>query len=493
MHFRLVVVAILLGWSQAVFAEKVGREHHIPLFMPADDPKERQGFLRIINHSNKGGVAHIYGVDDSGSQRGPARLRLEALETIHVNSADVEDGNATKGLTSGLGNGTGNWRLMLYSDEIDIEPLAYIRTLFDGFLTSMHDVASEAAMHHRVPVFNPGRNTNQESWLRIVNLGNAQANVTISGRDDAGEEGSADVTATIGAQGAYSATAKELEDAGLGTGTGKWSLTVSANQPVQVMSLMNTPSGHLSNLSGAKREYRGAVGLWQVSFADGEGGEGYVILLPDSRLYAWLPEADVTRIARGTYNSDAATITGKGVVYESGKIGLEGFAVEGGSDNVTLSAMYRDGDWIRGDYTVAGQPARKFHGWAFAGFERGGSVAQLQGTWGPLGDNPGLPAVFTTNVAGAFDDQITINVGGALGELTCEFAATLAGLNPAFIAFEGMPVINCGLISFDAGQVEMIMSVMDTPDKPGMGTRAIVFAILPNDEQIGLGAVYEKR
>ena len=74
------------------------------------------------------------------------------------------------------------------------------------------------------------------------------------------------------------------------TGAGKWSLMVRSDQPVQVMSLMDTPSGHLANLSAGRQEYRGAAGLYQVSFDDGMGGDGIIVLLSDSRLYAWLPE-----------------------------------------------------------------------------------------------------------------------------------------------------------------------------------------------------------
>ena len=36
---------------------------------------------------------------------------------------------------------------------------------------------------------------------------------------------------------------------GFGDGAGKWRLTVSADQPLHVMSLMQSPTGHLTNLS----------------------------------------------------------------------------------------------------------------------------------------------------------------------------------------------------------------------------------------------------
>ena len=53
-------------------------------------------------------------------------------------------------------------------------------------------------------------------------------------------------------------TASELESGesphtqltgGLGDGTGKWRLSVSADRPIQVMSLLQLPTGHLTNLS----------------------------------------------------------------------------------------------------------------------------------------------------------------------------------------------------------------------------------------------------
>ena len=34
-----------------------------------------------------------------------------------------------------------------------------------------------------------------------------------------------------------------------GTGKGKWRLSVSADRPIQVMSLLELPTGHLTNLS----------------------------------------------------------------------------------------------------------------------------------------------------------------------------------------------------------------------------------------------------
>ena len=507
MHLRLLAIAVLLGWSTAGFSASEGREHIVPLFVPADAMAtgaagQQQGFLRIINHSNRAGMVQIYGIDDSGMTMGPAMLSIGAMETKHVNSDDVEMGSESKGLSNGLGDGQGNWRLMLSSDELDIEPLAYVRTKGDGLLISVHDIASAAGMMHRVPIFNPGANTNQRSSLRVINLGDAEANIMIAGVDDMGAAGEGSVSDTVPANGAKSVSAADIEAMGLGAGTGKWSLMVSSDQPIQVMSLMDTPSGHLANLSAAKREYRGAAGLWQVSFpSDMDGGDpvtgGLIILLPDSRLYAWLPEMGQTRIARGTYSSEGGMVSGQGVVYESGKQDLDGVTPVGGADEVSLTAEFRSGDWIRGEYTVAGEDARAFHGWAFTGFERGGSGAEIMGTWSPMGDDPDLPVTLAVGADGMFEGSLTVDAG-AIGEIDCGFSAMLVPVNPAFNAYHANPAISClgGALILggeeNPDEVEMFMSVMDAPDMPGRGDRAIVFAILPREaNEIGLGAVYE--
>ena len=398
MTFRLFSIAILLACCQSVLAAQGGREHVIPLFMGSDDELDRQGFMRVINHSAQSGTVEILGYDDAGTEYGPIELTLEARETQHFNSDNLEDGDASKGLEMGLGNGTGFWRLVLSSSTLDIEPLAYFRNKNSGFLASIHDLTSEVAMGHRVAIFNP-TNPNQVSQLRVINLGAAAADVTITGLDDAGEPGAGSVSLAVPANGAILKSAAELEDEGLGDGAGKWSLNVASDQPIQVMSLMDVPGGYLSNLSGAKREYRGAAGLWRVTFDDGMGGDGLIMLLSDSRLYAWLPEtADSVRIARGIYNSDSQMVDASGVVYESGKFLFEGFPPNieliGGSDSVTLTAQYRSADWIKGEYIVAGESARAFHGWAFTGFERGASTAEIVGHWSPLNEDSDVPAEF---------------------------------------------------------------------------------------------------
>lgn len=221
--------------------------HAVPMFPPnmASGP---QGFVRVINHADSAGEVGIAAYDDDGKAYDLLTLPIEANQTRHFNSKDLEEGNDGKGL-AGIGSGVGDWRLELTSD-LDIEVLAYVRTP-DGFLTAMHDIAPAAENRHRVAVFNPGTNKNQLSWLRLVNPGSDTATVDITGIDDRGEYSDYLVQVDLPSGGSRSLDAAELEELGLGDGRGKWQLVVESEQPVIAMSLLATPTGHLTNLSTA--------------------------------------------------------------------------------------------------------------------------------------------------------------------------------------------------------------------------------------------------
>ena len=230
--------------------------HALPLVTPASSIA-RQGFVRIINHSDRSGAVSITAIDDSGRRFGPVSLSLDAKEAVHFNSRDLESGNASKGLSGGVGDGTGNWRLEM-TTALELESLAYIRTS-DGFVTNMHETAAEiteGSNRYYVPFFNPGRNQNQVSRLRLINPGAGSASIEITGVDDQGRTPSGGaVRLTLGAGMARMVTASQLESGGsglsggLGAGAGKRRLTVSADRPIQVMSLLELPTGHLTNLS----------------------------------------------------------------------------------------------------------------------------------------------------------------------------------------------------------------------------------------------------
>ena len=140
--------------------------------------------MRVINHSSQPGEITIHATDDGGRRFEAVTLSIDANETVHFDSGDLEHGNAARGLSGGTGSGQGDWRLE-FSTDLDIEVLSYIRTA-DGFLTAMHDVAPTDGYVRRIAIFNPASNRGQVSILRLVNPGTETARVTIRGMDDRG-------------------------------------------------------------------------------------------------------------------------------------------------------------------------------------------------------------------------------------------------------------------------------------------------------------------
>ena len=251
--------------SASVTATPVGEDNEavsrtLPLVLSASyfEQRGQRGFVRIINRSDASGEVRIHAIDDAGERFGPVTLSLDAWQARHFNSADLEEGNPAKGLSGGVGNnGSGHWRLVL-DTALDIEALAYIRTS-DGFVTSMHEVAAqegEGTMRYRVPFFNPGSNDRQRSRLRLVNPGESDADIVLSARDDRGAPSESEVRLTLPAGEARTLSAQALEAGGsefagrFGDGAGKWRVWVTAERAVQVMSLLESPTGNLTNLSG---------------------------------------------------------------------------------------------------------------------------------------------------------------------------------------------------------------------------------------------------
>ncbi len=224
--------------------------HRLPLFPAAGG--SRQGFARVVNRSCASGTVSIEAVDDGGDRFGPLELALRPRRAAHFNAADLEAGSAARGW-GGVGGGRGDWRLELAS-ELDLTVLGYARTA-DGFVAGVHDLAPVAEDgSHRVVFFNPGSNARQASRLRLINDSGRAAQVSIAGIDDRGN-GSGTVTLSVPAGAALALGSAELEAGSerlagrLGDGAGKWRLRVRSDEPISVMSLLETPSGHLANVS----------------------------------------------------------------------------------------------------------------------------------------------------------------------------------------------------------------------------------------------------
>ncbi len=234
--------------------QPVARRYSVPFLLSASDGR-RQGLVRIVNRSNLAGRIELLAVDDAGLRHGPYALALGAQEAVHLDANALESGNPDLGIMTGTGIGQGDWRLEL-TTSLDIAALAYVRTA-DNFLTGVHQTAAilDDGRYH-VPFFNPASNRRQRSLLRLVNPGAADAEITIAGIDDRGKPPpGTEVRLTLPAGEARVIRARDLESGGaalrgsFGSGSGKWRLFLTSTAPVAVLSLLDSPTGKLSNLS----------------------------------------------------------------------------------------------------------------------------------------------------------------------------------------------------------------------------------------------------
>ena len=267
---------------------------------------ERHGFVRLTNREVVAAEVTVRSFDDQGTAYPDETISVPTGDTLHFNSVDLELGNAAKGL-AGIGTGVGDWRLVFETDA-RLDVMAYARTA-DGFLSSLHDTVPGGGGRWRIPIFNPASNINQVSILRLVNPGNELVSVVISGTDDAGRIGDDSLEVQIQPNAARTLTAVDME-AAFGDGTGKWRLDLRADQPLVVMSLLRSPTGHLTNISTETRRRRPvprednrlietvgsgpvyAAVVDAVGFGDGEHGRTIV------DIYAEITErATLTQIA----------------------------------------------------------------------------------------------------------------------------------------------------------------------------------------------------
>ena len=226
--------------------------YHVPLVLRATG--QSHGFVRISSLAAAQGQIRIVAIDDEGVSRGPVTLSIRPAATVFFTSFDMERGNAARGLP-GWGapsRGRGHWRLEVESD-IPLDVHAYSRTP-DGFLTSLaqptETIGDEAdGKLHAVPFINPASNQDKRSFLRLTNMGTVATTVTFELWDNnGGGPFNARFFVMPGKTRQISAVDIERQT---GDGYRKWKGFASAAPPVPltVMSILDTVSGHVANVS----------------------------------------------------------------------------------------------------------------------------------------------------------------------------------------------------------------------------------------------------
>ena len=231
-------------------------EIRLPVANPGSNTTQ-QTFLRFTNPNNTSTSVELYGIDDDGvlSQK-VLNFSLAPNASRQITSQDIENGNASKALTGNICDGRGKWQFRIRCDN-EIKVMSLIRTP-DGFLTSLNDVVPKVGDDNVVYFANPASNTQQQTFLRVVNLSSESDSVTISAIDDNGTSASGSVSFTLAANESKQMTSQDLENGNiskgligsLGDGEGKWQLTVTSVLNLEVMSLIRTQDGFQTNLSG---------------------------------------------------------------------------------------------------------------------------------------------------------------------------------------------------------------------------------------------------
>ena len=227
-------------------------------YLPSASNAVRQGFVRVVNHSDSTGFATITATDDAAQTYDPLLLKLEPRHAVDIDVDDLESGNSAKGLNGATGPGEGDWRLVVDSDTLDAEALAYTHT-DSGFVSGMNAVATLTDGSVELPFFNPGSNVDQVNLLRLINPSDKEAKATVTGVDDSGASPGNPVQLTLAAGATCTFDAVQLESGtglacgvsqdGIGDGDGNWRLTVASAAPLVAMNLLSDPDGYLTSLS----------------------------------------------------------------------------------------------------------------------------------------------------------------------------------------------------------------------------------------------------
>ena len=277
----------LLGTPRLAADSSLLTKTNLYLANPGSNTNQ-QTFIRLVNPGITSNSVEIYATDDSGqvSRKGPIELKIPANQSLQFTTKDLEAGNTAKGLTNNLCNGQGKWTFSFRSGS-EVKVMSFIRTK-DGFLTGLNTSVPTSGNHHYVYFLNPASNKNQESLVRVVNLGGSEVDVSIDAIDDKGVSSTGSTSLKLKAYEAKQLTATDLESGnaakgltgGLGVGSGKWQLDLFSPLDLSVTSMIRTKDGFLTNLSGvASKNLTNITELYYVNPASETVKKNFIRLI----------------------------------------------------------------------------------------------------------------------------------------------------------------------------------------------------------------------
>jgi len=103
---------------------------------PASNNRQ-QSQLRLTNNNATSCAVAIDAKDDAGLHSDAAKLVLGPHESIQLESPDLENGNAAKGVTGGFGDGTGKWYVRVTAQCTNFKASALNRNNENGTVTNL--------------------------------------------------------------------------------------------------------------------------------------------------------------------------------------------------------------------------------------------------------------------------------------------------------------------------------------------------------------------
>ena len=82
---QALALMLLAGVAPAASAQNT---HTLPLVLPVTD-SGIEGFVRIVNRSDRAGTVRIHAIDDNGGRFGPVTLALGANDAVNFRSRDL--------------------------------------------------------------------------------------------------------------------------------------------------------------------------------------------------------------------------------------------------------------------------------------------------------------------------------------------------------------------------------------------------------------------
>ena len=103
---------------------------------PASNNRQ-QSQLRLTNNNANACNVEIDAKDDAGLHASAAKLTLGAHKSIQLESPDLENGNSSKGVTGGFGDGTGKWYVRVTAQCTNFKASALNRNNENGTVTNL--------------------------------------------------------------------------------------------------------------------------------------------------------------------------------------------------------------------------------------------------------------------------------------------------------------------------------------------------------------------